>query len=144
MSKYGLQVISKVGRELMPYREKITDAELDIMKVLWENGPMASPVLFKAIPNIEERNIGTLKTLLTRLVQKGAVRIEEINSRNYLYIPVITEEEYISKNRRRFIERVFDGSKQKLLLNFIKEESITREDLEELFKQLEGDERVEE
>jgi len=123
----------------MPYGETITDAELDIMNVLWENGASTSPAIFEALKNGRSKNRGTLKTLLARLVQKGAVRCEKINARNYLYIPIVTKDEYINQNRKRLIDRVFNGSVQESLLNFIKEENVTREDLEKIIKQIEED-----
>jgi len=123
----------------MPYGEIITDAELDIMKVLWENGALTSPDIFKSLTNGRSKTRGTLKTLLARLVQKGAVRCEEINSRNYLYIPVITKDEYINQNRKRIIDRIFNGSAQELLLNFVKEEHVSPEDLEEIIRQIKED-----
>ena len=123
----------------MPYEKTITDAELDIMKVLWENGASTSPAIFDAMKNGKSKNRGTLKTLLARLVQKGAVRCEEINSRNYLYIPVITKEEYINQNRKRMIDKVYDGSAKDLIMNFIKEEKFTPEDLEKMLREIEED-----
>jgi len=123
----------------MPNRYSVTDAELEIIKVLWKNGPMTSPAIFAAIPNVEEKNIGTLKTLLTRLVNKGAVEYKEINQRQYLYTAVVTEDEYIKINRKRMIDLVFDGNPQKLLMNFVKEEKIGRDDLENLIREIEED-----
>lgn len=120
----------------MPYGDKITDAELDIMKVLWKNEGITSPMIFAAIENSEDRNTGTLKTLLTRLVQKGAIRREGINERHYVYFPIISEQEYIAKNRRRLIDKMFNGSPQDFLLNFVKEESITQEELTRLIAQI--------
>jgi len=123
----------------MPYGEMITDAELDIMKVLWENGALASPAIFEAMKSGKGKHRGTLKTLLARLVKKGVVRCEEINARNYLYIPVITKEEYINESRQRMIDKVYDGSAKNLITNFLKEEKITREDLEMMLREIEED-----
>ena len=124
----------------MPYGEAVSDAELDIMKVLWKHGPLTSPAIFAEISNDKKRKIGTLKTLLTRLVHKGSVRCEGINSRHYMYIPVVTEDEYINMNQRRLIDRVFDGSAKNLLLNLVKEEKITQKDLEDIIKVLKKEE----
>jgi len=121
----------------MPYGDQITDAELDIMKILWEREGLTSPAIFESLSNSDERNTGTLKTLLKRLVKKGAVRREGINERHYIYFPVITEKEYIKKNRRRLIDRMFDGSAKGLLLNLVNEEKITREDLEQMISRIE-------
>ena len=105
----------------------VTEAELPIMKVIWEKGPVTSPELIDGIKGTANKNKSTLKTLLMRLVKKGAVKAEEINSRNYIYSALITQSEYINKSRKNFIERVYDGSAQKMLLNFVKEEKITKE-----------------
>jgi len=121
----------------MSYGDAVTDAELDIMKVLWKHGPLTSPAIFAALTNGRSKKIGTLKTLLSRLVRKGSVRCEEINARHYMYFPVMTEDEYIERNRRRLIDKVFDGSTQNLLLNFVKEEKVSKEDLESLIRQIE-------
>lgn len=113
----------------------IADSELPIMKVLWENGEMTSPELLSKLSG----NKNTLKTLLKRLTEKGAVGINEIGKRAYSYFPVISEEAYINKERKGFLQRVFDGSKEKMLLNFVKEEKITRKDLEDLMMMIEED-----
>lgn len=114
----------------------IADAELPIMKVLWEHGSMTSPELLSHL----EGNKSTLKTLLQRLVAKGAVEASEITSRSYRYTAAVSREEYINEERRGFLQKVFDGSAKKMLLNFVKEEKITREDLQALLDQIEEDE----
>ncbi len=110
----------------------IANSELPIMKVLWEEGELSSPEIFENI----EGNISTLKTLLKRLFDKGAVGKNKLNSRSYTYYPIITKEEYINSERKGFISRVFDGSKNKMLLNFVKEENITKEEIEDLLKMI--------
>ena len=113
----------------------IGDSELPIMRVLWEKGPCTSPEIFEGM----DKNISTLKTLLKRLVDKGAVDAEEINSRNYRYSAKLTEEEYIRNARKSFLQTVFGGSREKLLLNFVKEEHVTREELERLMEKIDQD-----
>ncbi|HHV09403.1 MAG TPA: BlaI/MecI/CopY family transcriptional regulator [Clostridiales bacterium] len=107
---------------------QIADAELPIMKVLWDKGDLTSPEIFADM----DGNKSTLKTLLQRLVAKGAVKATEVNSRTYRYSPIITREEYTNATRKSFIQKVFDGSSEKMLLNFVKEEKISREDLQRL------------
>ncbi len=117
----------------MKHEISIAESELPIMKVLWERGALTSPEIFENL----EGNKSTLKTLLKRLVEKGAVETERINTRSYRYRPTLTQDEYVNRERRGFLQRVFDGSKQQMLLNFVKEEKITREDVEELFRLIE-------
>lgn len=119
----------------------ITDAELDIMKVLWEKGCATSPQILEGVSNGELRNRNTVKTLLLRLVQKGAVKYEEINSRTYRYSPLITQDEYVAYSRKSFLDKVFNGSAQKMLLNFVKEEEITKEDLQRLIDLIEEEDK---
>lgn len=111
----------------------ITEAELVIMKVLWEKGEMTSPELLSYL----EGNASTLKTLLKRLVEKGAVGTKEVKARTFRYFPIVTEEEYINFERKGFLNRVFDGSREKLLLNFVKEEKISKDDLLNLISLIE-------
>lgn len=111
----------------------VSDSELPVMKVLWEKGELPLSELLSYL----EGNKNTLKTFLKRLVEKGIVGVHEINSRTYRYFPIVKQEEYINQERKGFLQKVFDGSKKKMLLNFVKEEQITKEDLTELLKMIE-------
>lgn len=111
----------------------IADAELPIMKILWDKGELTSPEIFANL----EGNKSTLKTLLKRLVEKGAVKASEINARTYRYSAAVSREHYIRRERKNFLQKVFDGSKQKMLLNFVREENISKADIEELLRMIE-------
>lgn len=117
----------------MEKKISIADAELPIMKVLWEQGGLTSPEIFAGMTG----NKSTLKTLLQRLVAKGAVTAVEINSRCYRYSAAVSREDYVRQEQTGFLQRVFDGSVKKMVLNFVKEEKLTREDLEELLGMIE-------
>jgi len=112
------------------YWNAITDAELDIMKVLWKTGPVESSVIFATMETKRSKHIGTNKTLLTRLVRKGAIERKALNSRRYLYTPVISKEEFINESRQWIIQRIFDGDAMEMLTNLIREEKITIESIE--------------
>lgn len=111
----------------------IADSELAIMKVIWEHDNLTSPEIFEYL----DGNKNTFKTLLQRLVAKGAVKSTEINARTYRYSAIISREEYTQSERKGFLQKVFDGSKEKMLLNFVKEEKITKEDLQKLMEMIE-------
>ncbi len=113
----------------------IADSELPIMKVIWEHPDLTSPEIFEYL----DGNKNTFKTLLQRLVSKGAVKSTEINARTYKYRALISREEYTKYERKGFLQKVFDGSKEKMLLNFVKEEKITKEDLQKLLNMIEED-----
>ena len=106
----------------------VNDCELPIMKALWIKDGITSPEIFAGIKG----NKSTLKTLLARLVERGAVRIEEINQRTYRYFAVVTEDDYTREQRETFLQKVFDGSAEKMLINFVKEENISADALRRL------------
>jgi BlaI family penicillinase repressor len=121
------------------HKPSITDAELDIMKVLWEKGAATSQEILRGVSGDESKNRNTVKTLLLRLIGKGAAEYEKIGARTYRYKPVISEQEYLAQSSRHFLDRLFDGSAKKLILNFVEQEKISKAELEELIKQI-GDE----
>jgi len=73
------------------------------------------------------------------ILRKGAVSAKKNNARGYIYAPVITEEEYTQSKKQKLLNLIFDGSVHKLLLNLVKHNQVTKEDLEELIKQIEKD-----
>ena len=111
----------------------INDCELPIMKSLWKKDGTTSPEIFAGISG----NKSTLRTLLARLVERGAVRAEGINRRTYRYFAAVTEEAYIEEQRKTFLDRVFGGSAEKMLLNFVKGENISDDVLQRLVDRIE-------
>lgn len=114
---------------------QIADSELTIMKVLWKNSPLTSAEILSQI----EGNKNTIKTLLQRLVTKGALTVEPIKGHTYLYAPAVSQADYTDVTSERFLTKVFDGSGKAMLLNFIQEERITKADLQELLDLIEED-----
>ncbi len=111
----------------------IADSELPVMKLLWEKGTLSGSEILSML----EGNKSTIKTLLQRLVAKGAVKSEAVNSRSYLYTPLVEKQDYINRRRTGFIQKLFDGNPKNMLLNFVKEENITKEDLQQLIDMIE-------
>ena len=113
----------------------ISHSELPIIKILWENNKLTQPEIYEKLGG--NQNKSTFKTLLSRLVAKGCIEAIEVNSRTYLYSPLVTREQYISQEQSGFLQRVFDGSKDKMLLNFVKQEKFTKKDLQNLIDLIE-------
>ena len=112
----------------MPKKIAVNDSELPIMKAIWEKDGRTSTEILSGIKG----NKSTLKTLLGRLVERGAVRVEEVNQRTYRYFAVVSEDDYIEGQRKTFLDKVFGGSTEKMLLNFVKEENISADALRRL------------
>ncbi len=111
---------------------QISDSELSIMKVLWRQSPLPSSEIARRM----DGNVSTLKTMLKRLLAKGAISATPVDGRSYLYTPQVAQADYTAQSRRHFVDKVFDGSSQAMLLNFVQEEEVTLDDLQSLIDML--------
>lgn len=115
---------------------KISDAEWEVMKVLWKKAPCPAQTVIDALAGRQEWTPATIKTLLNRLVNKGALRYEK-NGRAYVYSPAITEAEGRHVETTSFIDRVFDGALSPLLAHFTQRgRKLSAEDIAALEKLL--------
>ena len=109
-------------------KEKITDAELEIMQVLWKaQKPMTLTQIKAALPG---RNGDTAKTLLRRLCQKGAVAQEKREV--YYYRPLVGQEELGCYRVRKLIDSLYAGSARAMTAALVRSEQLREDDLEEL------------
>lgn len=111
--------------------DKITPAELDVLEELWKAAPAAASDIAERLGKKKSWSAQTVKTLLARLVEKGAVRFEQ-DGRRYLYCPAISREQYARKEARWFVDRLFDGRTAPLVANLAGSGKVSREDIAEL------------
>ena len=116
--------------------EKIQDAELEVMQVLW-SAPQPVPLIDirQALAASCGWEDSTVKTLLRRLCEKGAVELE----RRGMYRAVITRAEYSRWSARQLIGKVFDGSAKKLVASLVSDGQLTQADIDELSALLHGE-----
>ncbi|MBP3800767.1 MAG: BlaI/MecI/CopY family transcriptional regulator [Clostridia bacterium] len=124
----------------MKEKYEITDAELEIMQVLWENKECNLAEIIEKLSVNEEKNKNTIKTLIHRLTQKGAIESKKINSKEVIYIPKVSERKYIKKESNNFLDKVFNGNINKLLLNFVEDKKVSKEELQKLIDIMEDKE----
>jgi len=110
---------------------QISDAEWQVMKVLWENKPMTAMEVYKKLESNTEWKSKTVKTLLRRLVDKKAIDYT-VDNRTYIYTPIVKESECIKAETESLLQKVANGSFNLLVQNFIKEQSLSQKDLDEL------------
>ena len=118
----------------------ITDSELEIMQVLWNNGNCGLAEIVAELDKTKKRNKNTVKTLLYRLVDKGAVKSQKVNGQEFSYAPTITEKKYLSKANDSFLSKLYKGNVEKLLLNFVEDKTVSKEELQKLVNMLESEE----
>ena len=117
---------------------EITDAELQIMNILWESESLTLNQIVNQLSHKEIKNKSTIKTLLYRLVEKGSVKSTTLqNKKEKLFKTAISQEQYLKKANENFLEKLYNGSTNKLLLNFVEDKKITKKDLQELIELIE-------
>ena len=113
---------------------RITDAEWELMEGVWRQaGQTAGEILARL--ETQGRSHRTLRTLLARLVDKGAVLVTVEGSR-YLYSAAVSREACVRNAARSFSERFFAGDLQSLLLHFVETEELSDSEVEELKQRL--------
>jgi BlaI family penicillinase repressor len=117
---------------MMPKPPQISDAEWDVMSVLWENAPLTGSEVADRL----QAHPKTIKTLLSRLVKKGAVRYRE-EGNTYLYAPAVQKDKLIAAESRSFVERVFGGKATPALLHFVEQVEMSEDEIRELRELLE-------
>ena len=126
-----------------PAPPAISEAESQVMDLLWHHATQGSEELASALHADTAWHENTVRTLLNRLVRKGAVRAER-EGRRYLYSPLLSREQWQAAESRSLLDRVFGGRVAPLLVHFSRNEKLSAKDVAELRKlvdQLEKKER---
>jgi predicted transcriptional regulator len=120
----------------------ISEAESRVMEMLWAKAPRGSEDLAGALRDETDWHENTVRTLLNRLIRKGAVRAKR-EGRRYLYAPVLTREQWQAHESRNLLDRVFGGRVTPLLVHFSRTEKLSAKDVAELRKLVENLEKKE-
>ena len=115
---------------------KISESEWLVMRVLWSNGSLTANEVVKELSGKTKWKPKTIKTLITRLMKKGAVKFEK-EGRKYRYYPAVSQAECVRMERRSFVRRVYGGTTKPMLAAFLEDAKLTAEDISELRKILE-------
>ena len=110
---------------------KISESELEIMKLLWKNSPLSSNDIISALSEDMNWSSQTIKTFLNRLLKKDSIGFEK-SGRMYLYYPKVSREEYVKGENKTFLKRVYDGALDMLFSKFIEDENLSDEDIDRL------------
>ena len=111
--------------------KRISQAELTIMEVLWEQSPLAASDVADRLSDAKDWNVRTVKTLLARLVTKNALSTTQ-DGRRYLYAPLVERETYASSATQRLTDRLFGGRAAPLVAHLAEGRGLTNEDIAEL------------
>ena len=114
----------------------ISESEWSVMEVLWDSSPRTASDVAKALKEQTGWAENTVRTLLTRVVEKGALKISDEAGSPKLYSPAVKREACVKAESESFLERIFQGAATPLLVHFAKDARLTPEEVKELKKLL--------
>lgn len=110
---------------------QISDAEWEIMKVLWQTPGLTANEVTERLADSKEWHVKTVRTMLTRLQNKKVLEAKVVD-KLYRYHPLYSREECIGAASTSFLSRVFDGAFSPMLAHFVKTSPLSRKDRAEL------------
>lgn len=114
---------------------RISEAEWQVMEVLWRKHPASANEVIEELGEVDWA-ANTVRTLLTRLVRKGALRTTE-EGKKFLFSPVFPRDRHVANESQTFLQRLFGGMPKAMLLHFAESGKISEGDLAELRRILE-------
>lgn len=115
---------------------QISEAESMVMEVLWRTHPLAAEDVVAALADAQQWQEATIKTLLNRLLNKGAIAAAK-DGRRYLYSPVLQREDWVLGESQGLLQRLFDGRVAPLVAHFSEHRQLSKNDIADLRKLLE-------
>jgi BlaI family penicillinase repressor len=111
--------------------ERISDAEHAVMEVLWDEAPLAAADVAERIDPARGWSVRTVKTMLSRLLAKGAL-VHEEDGRRYLYKPAIARDDFVARESRKLLDRMFGGRVTPLVAHLAEQDELTPQDIAEI------------
>jgi BlaI family transcriptional regulator, penicillinase repressor len=124
--------VPPAGADAMSRTPRIADSEWKVMKILWAHKePQPAYDIVQELLKKENWQPKTVKTLLGRLVQKGALGYRKYKNL-YLYYPLVTESACVKAEGESFLDRCFDGALQPMLAHFVRTRKLSPAEIREL------------
>ncbi|MHC4541945.1 MAG: BlaI/MecI/CopY family transcriptional regulator [Planctomycetota bacterium] len=112
---------------------ELTEAEWEIMKVVWEKEPCAAGTVQESLAGGRDRAYSTVKTTMDRMVEKGLLEIERIRNLQ-LFNSCISEIDAKRGEFRKMLKRAFDGALTPMMQFLIEHEGLSKEQASQLRK----------
>ena len=110
---------------------KISEAEYEVMKIVWQYAPINTNEITEHLTRTTDWSPKTIQTLIKRLVTKGALTYEK-RSRVFVYTPAVKESEYIGQKSRSFLNRYYGGDITTMLSAYIENDRLSESELDAL------------
>ena len=114
--------------------QQVSDYELELLKIIW-SGRDNQALYAEIVTELEKKGLmwtkNTIITLLSRLVNKGFLKVKKIGRRNQ-YIAIVSEEQYRAAQTQSLIEKIYEGDAKELVCTLIQGALLSPEEYEEL------------
>ncbi len=110
---------------------QISDAEWTVMNLIWSSSPIEAAEVIEKLGEANGWSAATVKTMLHRLVKKGALSAEQVGKK-YLYKPAVRRDVCVRQASRQFLDCVFGGEATPALIHFVKATKLSREEAAEI------------
>ena len=110
---------------------QISEAELQLMQLLWDQSPLSAAEIAERVPANRGWSLATVKTLLSRLMAKGAISAEA-EGRRFRYAPAVERDAIAGTQANRLVDRLFGGRVSPLVAQLAEQRTLDPDDLAEL------------
>jgi BlaI family transcriptional regulator, penicillinase repressor len=110
---------------------RITEAEWEVMAVVWDRTPVAASTVVEVLQHRKQWTLATVRTLLRRLVNKGALQ-QQAEGKRYIYTARISMAECARRESESFLDRVLGRAPSEAILHLVKRADLSRGDIQEL------------
>ncbi len=110
---------------------RMSNAEWEVMAVAWQRAPVAAAAIVEELAESKQWTLTTVRTLLRRLVNKGALT-QQVEGKRYLYTPLVSIEACVHRESESFWDRVLGRAPSAALIHFVKRADLSKGDIQEL------------
>ena len=110
---------------------RITQAEWEVMSVVWQRPPVAATEIVQVLHQAKQWSLATVRTLLRRLVNKGALA-QTLEGKRYLDRPLVSMEACVHQESQSFWDRVLGRAPSAALVHLVSRAKLSKEDIQEL------------
>ena len=110
---------------------QISEAEFEVMKVIWKYAPISTNEVTEKLTQTTDWSPKTIQTMLKRLVTKNALTYEK-QSRVFVYTPLVPETEYIRQESNSFLNKYYNGNIVSMLTSYLEDDKLSKTELDTL------------
>lgn len=121
-------------------KQPLSDAQLEIMNIIWDEGEVTVSQVWQKLQKTRPVARNTVQTLISRMAEKKWLNYRKMGNQ-FLYKPAIAKKSSVSNLLNNFLQNVFSGSTNNLIMTLIQNKNLNKEELKELKEMIQNLER---